>query len=528
MGENTYSLTVFLMKEHVKLFEQCIKSDKEVEYRFLDEKRNVDGVIVISKSLARRPAWLNFLEYFSREKILLSENVSNKAVMLIRIENHIFALTFGHGRAFLKEECIVKDFGFKTAINMLDVNKIRSVNAATIEDMVLHTQKQSSYATGQEEFSLNTLNDIMTSIVGKSKNSMWANFVSGKDSLLVSVEMIPEELVEKLKYYLDAYNADTYKKNGFGWVDNVREVRDIETKRELEKLLIGKIQRKESDNIFLSPAETVDWNSTKGFMLTGTGKRIDNPKNYRPDLDIMDYLVNLEPDVKLEKIKHDKVMVLDLNEENYPMSSVYAAIVAQIEYNEELYILCNASWFKIETNFYKYVRNFVASIPISSIEFPTCGKEEFEEDYNERIGKAVNFVHMDQKMVGVNNGPRKVESCDIFTRDKQFIHIKNRSSSGQLSHLFSQGRVSAECFIGDKEFRKQVYNLVKIKLGKDIFDYKKKPTSEEFEVIYAILSNKVGPVEDNLPFFSLVNLMLAVQELDRMHMKYSVKMILKE
>lgn len=528
MGENTYSLTVFLMKEYVEFFEQCIKSDKEVEYRFLDENRNVDGVIVVSKSLARRPSWLNFLEYFSQEKISLSENVSNKAVMLIRIENRILALTFGHGRAFLKEECIVKDFGFKTAINMLDVNKIRSVNAATIEDMVLHTQKQSSYATGQEEFSLNTLNDIMTSIAGKTQNSMWADSVSGKDSLLVSVEMMPEELIEKLEYYLEAYKSDAYKKNGFEWIDNVREVRDVETKRELEKLLIGKIQRKESDNLFLSLSETIDWNSTKGFMLTGTGKRIDNPKNYIPDLDIMDYLVNLESDVKLEKIKHDKVMVLNLNEEKYPISSVYAALVAQIKYQEELYILCNASWFKIETNFYKLVRNFVASIPVSTIEFPKCDKEEHEGPYNERISALENFVLMDQKWVGVNGGVRKVESCDIFTRDKQFIHIKNRGNSGQLSHLFSQGRVSAECFMGDKEFRKQVYNLVKKKLGKDIFDYKKKPASEEFEVIYAIISNKVGPVEENLPFFSLVNLMLAVQELDRMHMKYSVKMILKE
>lgn len=43
-----------------------------------------------------------------------------------------------------------------------------------------------------------------------------------------------------------------------------------------------------------------------------------------------------------------------------------------------------------------------------------------------------------------------------------------------------------------------------------------------------LYQKNVGPIEENLPFFSLVNLMIAVQELDRMHFKYSVKMIKKQ
>ena len=50
----------------------------------------------------------------------------------------------------------------------------------------------------------------------------------------------------------------------------------------------------------------------------------------------------------------------------------------------------------------------------------------------------------------------------------------------------------------------------------------------EFEIVYAIISKKVEPLEKALPFFSMVNLMMSVQELDRMHMRYSVKIIQKE
>ena len=73
-----------------------------------------------------------------------------------------------------------------------------------------------------------------------------------------------------------------------------------------------------------------------------------------------------------------------------------------------------------------------------------------------------------------------------------------------------------------------MHEKVKEKLGEDVFDYRNKPKANEFEVVFGIIANKVGKIEDNLPFFSLVNLMLTIQDLDRMHMKYSVKMILKK
>ena len=68
---------------------------------------------------------------------------------------------------------------------------------------------------------------------------------------------------------------------------------------------------------------------------------------------------------------------------------------------------------------------------------------------------------------------------------------------------------------------------MKTKFGDEVFDYHKKPESGEYEVVYAIIDENIGKIEDRLPFFSKVNLMLSVQELDRMHMKYTIMMIEK-
>lgn len=529
MNERTYRLTIFLMKKYVKDFKQCIKADKEVQFVDINTQLEWDGVIVIAKSSFKKPDWVNFLQCYSEEEITLRDNVSNKAIMLLRVRNRIMALTFGYGRVFLQEEYIEKNFGFLAAINMVDSKQIRSVNAATVEDMVVHTQKQSSYATGQEEFDLNVMNDIMTSIAGKSGSVRWANSVSGKDSLHVSVEMTPFELKDRLHYYLKAYESKAYQRNGFAWIDNVREIRDIILKRKLEEILIYKIKNKDIDNIYASPPETIDWNSVKGFMISGTRKRRDDITNYSEIINLEEYVEMLKPDADIkQKIKSDKIFALDDNEESYVLCSLYSAMVTQIEYEHQLYILCNSCWYKVENDFYSQVKSFVAEIPISDIELPDCGADEWEGNYNKRVSELDGFALMDKKLVGVNGGVRQIEACDIFTENKQFIHVKNRSSSAQLSHLFAQGRVSAECFISDEEYRKQVYDKIKDKLGNKIFNYRKKPSSNEYEVIYAIIAKNMGPIEENLPFFSLVNLMLSVQELDRMHIKYSVKMILKE
>ena len=71
-----------------------------------------------------------------------------------------------------------------------------------------------------------------------------------------------------------------------------------------------------------------------------------------------------------------------------------------------------------------------------------------------------DFCLMDRKLIAVENGPKKIEACDIFTRDKKLIHVKNKGQSAQLSHLFSQGKVAAECFVSDLNFRKQVSDIV--------------------------------------------------------------------
>ena len=152
------------------------------------------------------------------------------------------AITFGYGKSLLRDNFIERDFGVKTALNLLNKDQIRNVNSTSIENMIVYTQKQSSISTSQQDFSINQFNDILMSISGNANSADDAISLSGKDSLSVTVKMDILELKSKLTKYLEAYNSDEYIGNGFAWVDNVREVKEKNKKENLFAELAKKLK----------------------------------------------------------------------------------------------------------------------------------------------------------------------------------------------------------------------------------------------------------------------------------------------
>ncbi len=518
-----------MLKEYVEEFDECVKYPDGLLSASLKSEYNMDGIIYYCDSNRKQPRWKSYLDEWSKDSINLSDNASNKAIMLVKIKDRIMAVVFGYGRAFLKEENIERNFGFKVALNTINPDRMRSVNAATIEDMVVTTQRQASYSTSQEEFGLNVTNDIMKGVNGEPFDEIYGNHISGKDSLVVSVFMDLSELKDKLELYYSAFFADRYKRIGFEWVDNVAEVRDSMLIDSLDETLSNAIEtRSNIEHLHIAPPETTDWDNIIGFCYSGIGKKITDEENYDLDLDISKYINSIRSDINVySKMRRDKLYAMTSDGTPFAICSIYSALIFQTEYEEENYIFCSGSWYKVNTSFFELVNNYIKNkIPISNLNLPDCKKGKTEGDYNKELANSNDdFCLFDCKLQAVEGGPKHIEACDIFTKQKQFIHVKNRGQSAQLSHLFAQGRVSAECFISDETFRKNVANRAKTKFGDYPFNSTEKPSSNEYEVVYAIIDNSNRELNDALPFFSKVNLMMTTQELDRMHFKYSVCLI---
>lgn len=497
------NLTIFLIKDYVEEFKDCMKSPESLSSSTFKQSFGLDGIIYYCDSKKKAPRWKPYLDTWSKDNIDISDNASNKAIMLLKIKDRIMGVVFGYGRSFLKEECIERNFGFKVALNTINPNKMRSVNAATIEDMVVTTQRQASYSTSQDEFGLNVTNDIMKGVTGEPYDEEYGNHISGKDSLVVSVCMDLAELKDKLELYYSAYADDRYKRIGFEWVDNVAEVRDSLLSETLDFQLVDAIEKKNVEHLHIAPPETTDWDRIIGFCYSGIGKKTDKQENYSLNLDISEYVNSIRPETNVySKIRRDKLYAMNSDGTPFAICSIYAAIVFQTEYENKNYILCSGSWYQVETSFFNQVNNFIANkIPVSSLTLPECPKTSNEGSYNQMVADGNDdYCLFDCKMLSADGSPKKIEACDIYTKQKQFIHVKNKGQSAQLSHLFAQGKVAAECFSSDESFRRQIVDIAKQKFSAEPFDASVKPQSNEYEIVYAIIDDRVSEITEKLPF----------------------------
>ncbi len=524
--QRVHRLNVYLMKDSVKDFRECIKADyeKNVEIYDFKESAGVKGIILVANNYANEPEWKIFLDEFSSSKIQLKKSVSNKVVFLIEVKGRIMAIVFGRGKSLLDDAKIENDFGIKTALGIVNPSKIRSLDAATVESMIIMKQQQANYLVDKDEFSHTYDRDILLAVNGLCRDNFLAQRVNGRDSVVISAQMEPNELYEKLAALLNVYKSEEYMAN-FSAIDNVRIMKDPQVIDALNNLLTEKIKSQEIEKITVAPPANIDWEDVVGFMITGARKKREDVDNYSFEVDLKAYLAEVSIQ-SIDDLKKRDLLCMYSNGEAQRTCSLYRALSTEIDYKDQLFVLFDAKWYAVNNDFAKQVRDCVKSISISNINLPQCEKNESESDYNIRVAdNNLNIALGDKIMCNVNGAPRQIEAFDLITDKKQFIHVKKHTKSSMLSHLFSQGRVAAMCFVDDEIFRRNVYQIVKEKLNYSESDFIRRPQPHEIEVVYALITPKRGVPVEIIPFFSLVNLMLAYKDLARMNVKCSLRII---
>ena len=123
-----------------------------------------------------------------------------------------------------------------------------------------------------------------------------------------------------------------------------------------------------------------------------------------------------------------------------------------------------------------------------------------------------------------------LEACDFFSTNKQFIHLKDGHSSGPISHLWSQGVVSAEAFVSDPEFRKKLRAKAK-SFGRGFESHfpkaAEKVAREDYEVVFGIMRKPYADGTVGLPFFSKVSLLASVERITQFGIPVAIELIEK-
>ncbi|MGA3117668.1 MAG: TIGR04141 family sporadically distributed protein [Syntrophobacteraceae bacterium] len=459
------------------------------------------GRLFIKRTPPAPPKWADLFKDDVDLNSLKVPGVSG--VFVIEIKGRWFVLAFGQGGRFLiKDDVYEERFGLLCALNSVDPKTFRCVDVQSLDAIQSHTRIQSGLEATPDQFGLDVEQDMLKAIVGTPLNPALGSRMTGSDSLSVNVKLDLSDLPLLLNEYRKQFEADLNSKD-HQWVNNIYLVKSSLLIVELEAILNANLAANDFKNVWLAIPEIIEWSTVKGFMYTGGLKEV------HPDINLQGFLKTVKPDtpLSLDLLRQRKVQCADADHNpTFRKWSVLKCLYAEIDYDGKKYILNDGKWFSVAPDFVSKTEADFARIPMSKLAMPSY-QGGGEGAYNASVA-ATEPKHYalldDTKKVMHGGGHGQVEICDLFSIDRELIHVKLYGKSSVFSHLFSQGFVSAQLIQIDADFRKKVRGQLAAPFV-DLIEINKKPGQDEFTVVYAVISEEKGGTL-RLPFFSRVNL----------------------
>jgi uncharacterized protein (TIGR04141 family) len=459
------------------------------------------------------------------------------AVIFVPVGSRTMAVCFGHVHVALNDDAFERQFGLKVTLNSVPRGKLRTLDLATPDAVTFQKRVQASKDSDLNEFGVDMLRDLARVAGGTPSDAAFARFVAGKDSLSITCEVEAASLRAKCTQILAVYGQTTYRTE-FAWVDNMKRVAEKDVVAALDQKLfdgISSLRAGNASDLHMAPPEIVNY--TEGSQLHYNGFGSHGTTFY--SLSIEDYVAELERcdfagDVSDVKEGHRVNAKGDGEEEFSEKWRVYDCFVFETALGagaaQQHFVLFAGDWYRVEKKFKERVEAFFDRIrKVSIIGATKCRNEE--ELIADIEATRPDLLKLDRTKINPSGVKyANLEPCDFFSTGKQFIHLKDGHSSGPISHLWSQGVVSAEAFVSDAEFRKKLRAKVR-SVGRGFEVHLPKSTDklvrDDYGVVYGIMRKPYADGTLGLPFFSKVSLQAAVERISQFGIPIAIELIEK-
>jgi uncharacterized protein (TIGR04141 family) len=439
-------LTISLLKSDLQRADALRESD-ETDHHVVPTFDRDEPSLFTASTPARPPAWLPYLVDHTEDDLKHLRSASCSAVVLFEAADRLFAVTWGQGRHLLQRDAFEQDFGLKVVLNTVAPDQLKSVDARTIEETTLHTRRDLSRDSALSAFGLDISRDLLRAVTGRPEDETLAHRLSGSDALGMHTYEPLGALPALAERLLEAYKSTAYREH-FDFIDHLRPEKRASRVQQLEDIVVSALNERDIDDAHLAVPETIDWLDVDGFRFS-TGRGGDE---HRPDPRISAYLDSRSDDhLTTDMVKRDRLIARRASTGGILDSwSVYRCLVFQVELDNRLYVLSAGDWFRVDLDYRAQVEADVNALPRFD-GLPDADPGTDEDTYNKKAAEHLGAACLDKRFV-YDGGPDKMELCDVLTREGGLIHVKPRGASSTLSHLFSQGRNSAERLLGTPNF----------------------------------------------------------------------------
>jgi uncharacterized protein (TIGR04141 family) len=520
-GPKKQRLNIFLMKETTAI-EDVVRDDIDGLVRIpIAPHTDFEGEIVTKGTHPNPPRWRLFVQSGIEQPLGVLLNQSASCLIVLSTSERIFAIAFGFARHWIDETRVVRRFGMIVTMNVVHPDRIRTIDREEFDTIQRKTRSQTSVSSSLDSFGLNIQRDLVRSVTGQPEDEAFAAHVTGADNLIINVPITFDQLGRKCMEALQHFVSDRYRER-YPWIDNFTRVNDPVLISELDQALIQTLRSGEPENAFLTPPDTLDIQEHRGFHYP----RERRQEPLHPDLRIDELLALFDADqITVENLKKWRIREYRTDDDSPSRAfHVYDAIVYEATRDQKLYVLSLGEWFEIAQDHVETVQKQLATIPDhDALVLVDAAAGETEGEYNIRAAKASGGVLalLDDQPVRYGGGRSSIEICDLLSIERVFVHVKARTKSSTLSHLFAQGLNSAQAF-RDARFRQLALDRCPASHRK-IFEGE--PRASDHTITYAIITQSAGDLRDVLPFFSKQSLANAAMTLGNMGYQVHLKKV---
>ncbi len=487
-------LSIYLVKDSIADHADIVK-DVNTKETF------TNGILYYKKSLSKEPTWTD--NFFNKSiESLKNSTASGLYVTKIKYNNKdiYFGISFGHGWQMFKDGVIIEQFGIKTALSILK-SEIKHIQKKNFKNGLKDVSEQLGRIGTVADFGFDVEQDIMRAVAGEPENQeLYGKNVVGKDAISISIKKNVDEVNDVLLELYKAYISNKYKER-FDWFDNFSAVNDKKLVTGLDNKIASKINDDSKTDViyWLAIPEVIEWENTKCFQYSAR----NNATEYQ-DIIFDDFKDSLNDDEKMNitvgLLKSKKVQQIDTNDQSIKEWSIYKCLYAEIDSNSEKYLLVAGKYYKVDAT---YKNKIESECHIdTTFTLPDWDRNDHENIYNQKVATNDSTYQCLDGGASQRNliGKGKIEFADLVKSDKHLVHVKKYGGSAVLSHLFSQGFVSADLLLADKSFRKEVNSKLNDSHKSVVLE--SDPSPSEYTIVYAIGTSKN---DFKLPFFSSIN-----------------------
>lgn len=442
-------------------------------------------------------------------------------LLLIAVDHHTYALTFGHGMTLLDARYIEAGFGLRFAVRVLNPARISHLTRNPMAGAGRYDQTLIPGGTNIGTFNIAPWGNLVRRFGGRAGSmsllpttgrlSNRAPHLTGADALSMRLGVTAKDLVADIRE-IARISQTASPVPELDFVTRIRKLgrADATLIADLDRALAEQLADFDTAVEIAVPHQALEvYDDIESYAVKIGGKR-----DTLASFDIGDVITRtwaLPQERRAEALRKGYVTCFADREGKEPLGLAQIPaikwITVEVFHGVDRFLLIDGAWYRIGAEHLEAIRIRVAEILARPVPFalPPCPAGTGEPKYLRDI-VIPGAVCLDADVIKTALHPNGFEACDLFqVPQRVFVHVKRADRAQKLSHLFTQAAGSYDSFANDAEARQKFAAKVEQLTGEAI-GVGFIPT----EVMLGIKWRNGQPVTiDTLPVLSQINLLHA-------------------